>query len=63
MSRLLTEFDLMSRAWVKKVRHVSSITVHSGGRGAHDADTWMARSTQLLPLRNGQLGWIGDFWE
>jgi hypothetical protein len=55
-SQLLTKFDRTSHVWVKKVCHVSSITVHSGGRGARGADTWMARSAQPLPLRNGWLG-------
>jgi hypothetical protein len=57
----LTEFDRMSHAWVKKVCHVSSITVHSGGLSARGADTWTARSAQPLPLRNMRLGWTSAF--
>jgi hypothetical protein len=53
---LLTEFDRMSRAWVRKVRPVSLITVHSGGRGSRGANTWMARSVQPFPLRDEWLG-------
>jgi hypothetical protein len=57
----LTAFDRTSRAWVKKDRHVSSITVRSGGRSARGADMWAARSIQPLPLRNVRLGWTSDF--
>jgi hypothetical protein len=54
--RLLIEFDRMSRAWVRKVRPVSLITVRSGGRGSRGADTWMARSALPFPLRSEWLG-------
>jgi hypothetical protein len=53
---LLTEFDRMSRAWVRKVRPVSLITVRSGGRGSRGADMWMARSALTFPLRSERLG-------
>jgi hypothetical protein len=55
-SWLLTEFDRMSRAWVRKVCPVSLITVRSGGRGSCGADTWTARSVQPFPLRDERLG-------
>jgi hypothetical protein len=51
-SRLLTTFDRMSRAWVKKIRTVSLITVHSGGHGCRGVDTWVARSALPFPLRS-----------